>query len=122
VWFMQGYQTKPIYVFGSIGMLLGFSSVVMSMFVLYQKLIHHIFVHLQPLFVVSMMFAVMSVQFLGMGLIAEIMIRTYFESQQKAAYLIGWTAGFDRPPGVSVFVNPAGRSLLPVGGEHRTSA
>ena len=94
VWFMRGYQTKPIYVFGGIGLLLGTVSFVLSAFVLYQRIVNHIFVHLQPLFTVAMMFSVMAVQFLGMGLIAELMIRTYFESQRKPTYLVGERIGF----------------------------
>jgi dolichol-phosphate mannosyltransferase len=105
VWFMRGFQTKPIYIFGSIGLLLGTSSVAMSAFVLYQKLVHHIFVHLQPLFVVSMIFAVMSVQSFGMGLIAEMIVRTYFESRGRPPYLLGMTRGFERP-------NPGGEMLI----------
>ena len=93
VWFMRGYQTKPIYVFGGIGILLGMISAAMSCVVAYQRLFNHVYVHLQPLFIVSMIFAVMAVQFLGMGLLAEIMVRTYFESQRKPTYLIGQTIG-----------------------------
>jgi glycosyltransferase involved in cell wall biosynthesis len=114
VWFMRGFQTKPIYVFGSVSLLLGIASVIMSAFVLYQKLINHIFVHLQPLFVVSMMFAVMSVQFLGMGLIAELIVRIYFESRGKPPYIISKTSGFDRGfPGAGMSISsPTLRDFL----------
>ena len=43
---------------------------------------------------------------LGMGLLAEIMVRTYFESRQKSSYLIGERIGFDAP-GRSVEVKVA---------------
>ena len=43
---------------------------------------------------------------LGMGLIAEIIIRTYFESQDKVAYLITETQGFAKKP--LELVNKAG--------------
>lgn len=95
VWFMRSYQTKPIYVFGGTGLLLGMISAVMLGVVAYQRVVNHIFVHLQPLFILAMIFAVMAVQFLGMGLIAEIMIRTYFESQRKPAYRIAQRIGFE---------------------------
>jgi glycosyltransferase involved in cell wall biosynthesis len=98
VWFMRGYQTKPIYVFGGIGILLGFISSLLLVFVAWQRVVNHIFVHLQPMFTVAMIFAVMAVQFLGMGLLAEIMVRTYFESRQKSSYLIGERIGFEREP------------------------
>jgi glycosyltransferase involved in cell wall biosynthesis len=117
VWFMHGYQTKPIYVFGGIGILLGAISIVMSAFVLYERIFHHIYVHLQPLFIVSMMFSVMAVQFVGLGLLAEIMVRTYFESQRKSSYLIGQEIGFDaeiEPPTLT-YLRPgrdAGRAAM----------
>lgn len=94
VWFMRGYQTKPIYVFGGTGLMLGSISLACCSFVAYQRLINHIWVHLQPLFIVAMVFSVMAVQFLALGLIAEIMIRTYFESQSKPTYLIAARRGY----------------------------
>jgi glycosyltransferase involved in cell wall biosynthesis len=95
VWFMRGYQTKPIYIFGGTGLVLGFASVGLSGLVLYQKLHNGVFVHRNPLFTLSMMLSVVAVQFLALGLLAEIVVRTYFESQRKAAYLIGDSIGFD---------------------------
>ena len=107
VWFMRGYQTKPIYIFGGIGMLLGMISAVLLGFVAWQRIVHHIFVHLQPMFTIAMIFSVMAVQFLGMGLLAEIMVRTYFESRHKASYLIGERIGFEAAePAVQVNVAP----------------
>jgi hypothetical protein len=94
VWFMRGYQTKPIYVFGGIGLALGAASALLSAFVLYQKLAYGVWVHRNPLFTLSMMLSVISVQFLALGLLAEIVVRTYFESQRKPAYLIGESLGF----------------------------
>src|SRR5438477_9014336 len=119
VWFMRGYQTKPIYVFGGIGILLGMISTAMLCVVSYERLFHHVYVHLQPLFIVAMVFAVMAVQFLGMGLLAEIMVRTYFESQHKPTYLIGDAIGFDdRQPSAAtapqVTIYPAAREPVPL--------
>ncbi len=97
VWFMRGFQTKPIYVFGGGGlalMALGFAT---SMWVLWQKLVEGIWVHRNPLFLLAIMFTLMGVQALGTGLIAEIMVRTYFESQQKTAYSIAEALNLDAP-------------------------
>jgi glycosyltransferase involved in cell wall biosynthesis len=90
VWFMRGYHTKPIYVFGGIGALLFLGASVLSGYVLYEKLWlpEHVFVHRNPLFILSMVMAIVAVQFMGLGLLAEIIVRTYFESQQKPSYLI----------------------------------
>jgi glycosyltransferase involved in cell wall biosynthesis len=96
VWFLRGLQTKPIYLFGGIGMLLMAGAATLSGFVLYQKLFEGIWVHRNPVFILSMVMAIMAVQFLGMGLIAEMIVRTYFESQSKLPYLISTTTGFAR--------------------------
>jgi glycosyltransferase involved in cell wall biosynthesis len=106
VWFMQGYQTKPIYLFGGCGMLLGFLSALLSVFVLFQKFFRGVWVHRNPLFILSMIFGVMAVQFLCLGLLAEIMVRTYFESQHKTSYLIGERVGWE-PESSAMGIAPA---------------
>ena len=107
VWFMRGYETKPIYVFGGIGMALGTGSVLLSMFVLWEKLSRGIWVHRNPLFILSMGMFLLAVQFLALGLLAEIMVRTYFESRHKSSYLIGERIGFEpTSPEVEVRVEP----------------
>jgi hypothetical protein len=99
VWFMRSFQTKPIYVFGGLGLSLLSLGFFTAAFVLWEKLAEGIWVHRNPLFLIAIMCTVTGVQFLGIGLIAEIMVRTYFESQHKVAYLISERIGFsaDRP-------------------------
>jgi hypothetical protein len=94
VWFMRGLQTKPIYLFGGAGMVLMSGALALSAYVLFEKLFRGIFVHRNPLFILAMVMAIMAVQFLGMGLLAEMIVRTYFESQSKSPYLISMTRGF----------------------------
>lgn len=102
VWFMKSYRTKPIYVFGGVGGGLLLGGALSAAFVLYQKFFQGIWVHRNPLFVLSVMFTVIGVQFLGMGLIAEIIIRIYFESRDKPAYSIARTLGFESAESASV--------------------
>lgn len=96
VWFMRGYQTKPIYLFGGTGAVFLLLSFLGQVFVVYQRLASDIYVHRNPLFIIAIIFAVMGVQFIGMGIIAELVIRTYFESQRKETYLVAKTIGFGR--------------------------
>jgi len=95
VWFMRSYQTKPIYVFGGVGFSLLFVSFLLSLFVLYEKFQLSIWVHRNPLFVIAAIFAVIGVQFIATGLLAEIIVRTYFESRSKPAYSIAKLVGFN---------------------------
>jgi glycosyltransferase involved in cell wall biosynthesis len=116
VWFMRGYQTKPIYIFGGAGLLFGFAGVLISAFVLFEKLAWGVWVHRNPLFIISMIFSLMAVQFLVLGLLAEIMVRTYFESQHKAPYVIGDRIGFTpQREAVSVSITPRGLAAAGVG-------
>lgn len=88
VWFMQGYRTKPSYIFGGIGAgLLGLSTLIAG-FVLWEKVALEIWVHRNPLFIVAVLFAVVGVQFLVLGLLGELVIRTYFESSGQKPYHI----------------------------------
>jgi glycosyltransferase involved in cell wall biosynthesis len=82
VLFLRSYQTKPIYVFGVSG------------FVLWEKWADGVWVHRNPLFVLGVMSALMGVQLLATGLVAELIIRTYYESQGKRAYSVASKAGF----------------------------
>ena len=93
--FLGGYQTKPIYVFGSLGMLMFLLGFLISCFVLWEKYDQGAWVHRNPLFMIAIMLFVMAFQFLGTGILAEVIVRTYFESQDKTAYTIASRAGFD---------------------------
>jgi glycosyltransferase involved in cell wall biosynthesis len=93
--FLRGYQTKPIYVFGTLGMLMFFTGTLISAFVLWEKYDQGVWVHRNPLFMIAIMLYLMAFQFVGTGVLAEVIVRTYFESQQKTAYTIASRAGFN---------------------------
>jgi glycosyltransferase involved in cell wall biosynthesis len=97
VLFMRRYQTKPIYVFGGLGFLMMGLSTLIYGYVLWEKLAEGIWVHRNPLFLVAVMGTLVGVQLLATGLIAELVIRTYYESQDKRAYSIAARVGFEDP-------------------------
>ena len=94
VWFFRRYQTKPIYVFGGAGFAMIATSVVLSGYVLFQKLADEVYVHRNPLFSIAAFSGLLGVQSLGMGLLAEIIVRTYFEAQGRSPYPIAERLGF----------------------------
>ena len=98
IWFMRRYQTKPIYVFGGLGLLMLAIGFVMSAFVGYEKLVYGIWVHRNPLFLIAVTLALMGVQSIGTGILAELIVRSHFESQRKSAYGIGARVGFSAEP------------------------
>jgi glycosyltransferase involved in cell wall biosynthesis len=96
IWFMRRYQTKPIYVFGGLGALMVVTGFALSAFVLYEKIADGIWVHRNPLFLIAVTCFLMGLQSIGTGILAELIVRTHFESQKKTAYAIASRAGF--PP------------------------
>jgi glycosyltransferase involved in cell wall biosynthesis len=97
--FMASYQTKPIYVFGTFGLVAFLISLVAGLWALFLKLVEHVSFILTPLPVLSIVMFAVGVQFFLMGLLAEMSVRTYHESQAKAIYAVRERIGFeDREP------------------------
>jgi glycosyltransferase involved in cell wall biosynthesis len=86
--FLGSYATKPLYPLGSIGFGAMLVSVALAVVVLFQKYGMDIKVHRNPLMLVAVMFFIVSIQFIAMGLLAELLTRTYHESQRKPIYSV----------------------------------
>ena len=93
--FMASYQTKPIYVFGSFGLLAFFVSVFAGLFAIYWKLVGRADFVETPLPVLAIVMFAVGVQFFLMGLLAEMLVRTYHESQAKPIYAVREKIGFE---------------------------
>jgi dolichol-phosphate mannosyltransferase len=94
--FMASYQTKPIYVFGSFGMVAFAISILGGLYALYLKFRHRADFVQTPLPILSIVMFAVGVQFLLMGLLAEMLVRTYHESQAKTIYAIRERLGFNK--------------------------
>ncbi len=92
--FMASYQTKPIYVFGTFGMIAFFLSIFTGLWAFVLKLFYGVSFILTPLPVISVVMLAISMQFFLMGLLAEMLVRTYHESQDKAIYAVREKIGF----------------------------
>ncbi len=92
--FMDSYITKPIYLFGGGGVLMGILGLAMAAFTLYKKFFLGIFVKDQPLFQVSIFFALIGFQSILLGLLAEILIRVYYDIKDKPTYFVREKVGF----------------------------
>lgn len=94
VWFMRRYLTKPIYLFGGLGFVMLIVGAAVAAYVLWEKLDQGIWVHRNPLFLIGITCFLMGCQFLATGILAEMLTRTYFESQNKTAYTVAARIGF----------------------------
>jgi glycosyltransferase involved in cell wall biosynthesis len=92
--FLQRYSTKPIRLFGGAGMTLFVLGILTGLFVLFRRIIWG-GVWISPMILISFLFITMGVMFILLGLIAEIIIRTYHESQGKPIYAIKSTVNLD---------------------------
>ncbi|MGE0488633.1 MAG: glycosyltransferase family 2 protein [Vulcanimicrobiota bacterium] len=86
--FLGLYSTKPIYVFGGVGMLLLAAGLTTAGVMIYMKVVQGISMILTPLPSLSALLLILGVQSLMLGLLAELVIRTYHESQAKKIYVV----------------------------------
>lgn len=86
--FLASFSTKPIYVFGGMGVLCFIGSFISGITVLLMKLFQDYSMNRNPLLIVSLILMTTAVQFVLMGLLAEILVRTYHESQDRPIYVI----------------------------------
>jgi glycosyltransferase involved in cell wall biosynthesis len=86
--FLGSYGTKPIYFFGSLGFGLCGMGVLAGLYVLYAKFFHEVWAHRNPFLTIAVFMFTLGVQSLFLGLLAEIGIRTYHESQHRPIYHI----------------------------------
>ncbi len=94
--FMASYQTKPIYIFGTFGFLSFFVSTVAAVWAVVLKLVHKADFIQTPLPIIAVVMFAVGIQFLLMGLLAEMLVRTYHESQAKRIYAVREKIGFDK--------------------------
>lgn len=96
--FMASYQTKPLYVFGWVGLLtiaVSLLCAVLAFLMKYLSWPHHADFVQTPLPILAMVLLVLGIQFFLMGLLAEMQVRTYHESQSKPIYAVREKIGFD---------------------------
>jgi glycosyltransferase involved in cell wall biosynthesis len=96
--FLLQYSTHPIQIFGKIGLLFGIPGVLMLIAILFAHIGYnlgidslHGFVEMvkRPAWIITpFMLILFCMQFISMGLLAEVQIRTYHESQSKPIYVI----------------------------------
>ena len=92
--FLSSYANKPIYLFGGAGILMILASLAVLVYLFIRRIGFNISPFTSPLFIISVMVAIMGFQSMLMGLIAELLARTYHESQGKPTYTIRKTVNF----------------------------
>ncbi|GFO52996.1 glycosyl transferase [Geomonas sp. Red276] len=86
--FLLSYSTKPIQLFGRWGIYTFCAGVMSGALTLYMKFFENTSMNRNPLLILTAFLLFMGVQFIVMGLLAELIARTYYEAQGKAIYTI----------------------------------
>ena len=95
VQFLGRYETKPIYVFGGFGLLCWGISALSTAYAFYRKIFEDVSFILTPLPLLSLMAFMTGTLSILMGFLAELVVRTYYESQQKAPYSVKYALNLE---------------------------
>lgn len=86
--FLADFSTKPLYMFGGIGAILFSLGFLSGAETLWERYTYGTFVHRNPFILLAIFLASLGINFILMGLLAELIVRTYHESQNKPIYHI----------------------------------
>jgi glycosyltransferase involved in cell wall biosynthesis len=86
--FLLSYSTRPLQIFGLLGLVAGGLGALISGYLAYIRLFMHQGIADRPLLLLGVMLVFIGVQLVTFGLLAEVMARTYYESQNKPIYVI----------------------------------
>ena len=86
--FLVSFSTRPLQIFGLWGLLLLGVGGGITAYLVILRLFHQVELARRPILTIAVFLALVGVQLISMGLLAEITIRTYHESQAKPTYVI----------------------------------
>lgn len=86
--FLLSYATRPLHVFGLIGIMSGGAGFLIGVYLTLQKILYQYEIGGRPLLLLAVLLMLIGFQFITMGLLGEMLARTYHESQNKPIYVI----------------------------------
>lgn len=86
--FLQSFSTKPIQFFGPVGVLSGFLGFLILLYLSMDKILFGHDIGGRPLLLLGALLIIVGIQLIGMGLLGEMLVRVYHESQKKPIYVI----------------------------------
>jgi hypothetical protein len=91
--FLMSYSTRPSHIFGIIGFGSGAIGFGLGIYLTIQKFMYNESIGGRPLLLLAVMLIFIGFQFVTMGLLGEMLSRTYHESQDKAVFVVGEILG-----------------------------
>jgi glycosyltransferase involved in cell wall biosynthesis len=86
--FLLSYSTRPLQMFGLIGMVMGGIGALVTGYLAFLRLFGYESIGNRPALLFGILLVFTGVQFITLGLLAELQARTYHESQDKPVYVV----------------------------------
>jgi hypothetical protein len=86
--FLLGYSKRPIHLFGVVGVASALLGALVLGLITWDRFVGHVPMGNRPLLSLGVMMVIIGLQFLVFGLLAEVLARTYYESQSKKIYVV----------------------------------
>ncbi len=86
--FLLSYATRPIQIFGLLGIISGSVGFLMALIMTIQRQFFGVPLSDRPLLLLAVVLIFIGIQFISIGLIAELQARTYHETQKKPVYFV----------------------------------
>ena len=80
--FWKKYSTRPIYLFGTLGLLLSLVGFLLGMYLTLMKIFYNVSLSERPLLLLAVLLIILGVQFIIFGLLADIMIKIYYRKEK----------------------------------------
>ncbi|WP_224483625.1 glycosyltransferase family 2 protein [Robertkochia aurantiaca] len=85
--FQRKHMQKPMYLFGNIGLIFFLLGAIINVYLLVVKLMGNE-IGDRPLLILGVLFVIVGIQFITVGVVTDLLMRTYFESQRKRPYRV----------------------------------
>jgi len=86
--FLLSFSTRPLQFFGPMGLVSGFAGFLISLYLSIDKVLMGKDIGGRPMLLLGALLIIVGIQFIGMGLLGEMMVRVYHETQKKPIYVI----------------------------------
>jgi len=93
--FLNDYMNKPLYVFGSIGLGLSSLGFLILLYLSLEKIIKGVSIGGRPLLILGVLLFLTGIQFISTGILAELIIRTYYESRNDKPFKVEKLINFE---------------------------
>lgn len=88
VHFLLSYSTRPIHIFGGLGLMGFVAGILIGLYLAFVKYAFHRDIGSRPLLLLAILLMVLGVQLISIGLLGELVVRTYYEALDKPIYAV----------------------------------